>query len=79
MQDAQTQIADKVRGIAAEKRLDQEAIAGILRLSRQSVNLRFNGRVPFTATEIYTLAAELNVEITRFFPAVPVRLEAVAS
>jgi transcriptional regulator with XRE-family HTH domain len=68
MQDELTLIADKVRGVAAEKRKDQEAIAGILGISRQSVSQRFNGRVPFTATEVYKLSLAWGEPVARFFP-----------
>lgn len=68
MPDEMTEIADMVRGVAAEKRKDQEAIASILDLSRQSVNLRLNGRVPFTAVELFRLSRALRVNVSRFFP-----------
>lgn len=69
MPDVQTEIADKVRGVAAEKRKDQESIATILGLSRQAVNQRFTGRVPWTAPELQTLAEKLDVDVVRFYPA----------
>lgn len=68
MPDAQTRIADRVRGIASEKRKTQEQVAEVLRLSRHSVNLRFQGKVPFTAPEILALADEFGVPVSRFFP-----------
>jgi len=68
MQDEMTSIADKVRGIAAEKRADQDAVAKVLGLSRQAVNQRFNGRVPFAGAELLRLARVFNTPITRFFP-----------
>lgn len=61
-------IADKVRGVAAEKRFTQQRIANCLQLSRYSVGQRINGRVPFTATELYDLAVLMNVPVSRFFP-----------
>lgn len=81
MPDETTRIADKVRGVASENRASQEQVAEILGLSRYSVNLRFNGKVPFTATEIQKLARAFDVPVARFFPersARGIELEAVA-
>lgn len=61
-------IADKARGVAAEKRFTQERIAATLGLSRTSVAERYSGRIPFTAPEIFALASALDVDIARFFP-----------
>lgn len=61
-------IANRVRGVAAEHRFTQKRIADTLGLSRTSVSDRFNGRVPFTATELLTLAEAMNVNVVRFFP-----------
>lgn len=81
MPDESTRIANKVRGLASEHRCSQERVGEILGLSRQAVNVRFNGRVPFTATELYTLACEWNTPIQRFYPEIRiVRMpEALAS
>lgn len=61
-------IADKVRGLAAEKRFTQQRIAVTLAISRTSVVERMNGRVPFTGAEILALAEAMNVPVSRFFP-----------
>lgn len=61
-------IAAKVRGIAAENRATQERVAEILGLSRQAVNLRFNGKIPFSATEILELSDTFGISLDRFFP-----------
>lgn len=61
-------IADKVRGIAAEKRCTQQRVAYVLGLSRGSVSARWNGTVPFTAAELFKLSRELDVQVDRFFP-----------
>lgn len=61
-------IAAKVRGIAAEHRFTQQGIAEALGISRTSVVERINGRVPFTATELYKLALAMDVRVERFFP-----------
>ena len=65
-------IASKVRGVAAEHRFTQQRIADTLDISRTSVTERYQGRVPFTAPEILTLAEEMNEPVARFFP-VPAR------
>lgn len=61
-------IADRVRGVAAEKRLNQQAVATILGLSRTSIAERYSGRIPFTGPELYVLSSSLDVRIDRFFP-----------
>lgn len=68
MPETTTAIADKVRGVAAEKRFTQKHIATTLNISRTSVVERVNGRIPFTGAELLTLASAMNVPITRFFP-----------
>lgn len=77
MTDETKQIADMVRGVAAEKRATQERIAGILDLRRGAVSQRFSGKVPFTGPELLTLAIAMNVPITRFFPE-PTQVERAA-
>lgn len=68
MTEANTAIADMVRGVAAEKRFTQKRIAEALGLSRTSVVERVNGRIPFSALEVLTLSQAMNVPVTRFFP-----------
>lgn len=68
MANTTERIANKARGLAAEHRFTQTRIANVLGLSRTSVVERFNGRVPFTATELFELAAAMNVPVARFFP-----------
>lgn len=68
MQATAEQIANKVRGVAAEHRFTQGRIAETLGLSRTSVTQRIQGRVPFTAPEIATLADAMGVPVQRFFP-----------
>ena len=62
-----TEIADKARGAASEKRVNQEEIAHILGLSRQAVNLRMNAKVPFAAWEIKRLSRALGIPVSAFF------------
>lgn len=68
MSNASQEIANKVRGIAAEKRFTQERIAAILGLARSSVSQRYSGATPFTAPELYILATAFDIDISRFFP-----------
>lgn len=68
MQDAQTRIADKVRGLAAEHRFTQQQIADAIGVSRKAVVERIQGRVAFTAPEVFALAAAFDVPVSRFFP-----------
>ena len=68
MTDASKAIADKVRGVAAEKRFTQARIADTLGIARSSVAERINGRVPFSAPELFVLAGAMSVSIVRFFP-----------
>lgn len=68
MTDTTSRIADKVRGVAAEKRFTQQRIALTLGIARSSVAERFGGRVSFTADEVFTLAVAMDVPVARFFP-----------
>lgn len=61
-------IPDKVRGVAAEKGYTQERIAKALDISRTQLVERYAGRVSFKADEILTLAIEMRVPVSRFFP-----------
>lgn len=68
MSDIKTQIADKVRGLMAEKRSNQQQIADLLGLSRQAVNARFTGKAPWQAWELQALALHWAVPVVRFYP-----------
>lgn len=68
MQDESVDIANKVRGVAAEKRVSQERIASILGISLGSVNARMNGKVPFSSVELLRLSRAFDVEVGVFFP-----------
>jgi transcriptional regulator with XRE-family HTH domain len=61
-------IANKVRGVAAERRCTQGQLAETLGLSRTAVVDRLNGRVPFSAPEIHQLSEQFDVPVSRFFP-----------
>ena len=70
MVDTKRQIADRVRGLMAEKRSSQQAIADLLGLSRQAVNARFTYRAPWQAWELHTLSQHWGVPVARFYPEV---------
>ena len=60
-------VADKVRGIAVEKRVKQGQLAETLSISRQSVVRRLNGETPFTDRELIALSQRLGVPVGAFF------------
>lgn len=68
MSETTTEIANRVRGVAAEKRFTQQRIASELQLARSSVSQRITGAVPFTGTELAALALAMDVPVSRFFP-----------
>lgn len=63
-----TEIANKVRGVAAEKRFTQGRISETLGISRTSVVERINGRIAFSGAELFELAVAMRVPVARFFP-----------
>jgi DNA-binding transcriptional regulator YdaS (Cro superfamily) len=67
MPDEMIHIADRVRGVAAEKRANQQTIADILGMSRGSVNQRMTGNIPFAAWEIGRLAHAFDVPVSAFY------------
>lgn len=68
MSEPTTAIADKVRGVAAEKRYSQQRVAEVLGISRTSVVERYNGRIAFSGPELLTLSIAMGLPISRFFP-----------
>lgn len=60
-------VAGKVRGISAEKRIRQVDLASALNLSRMAITRRFNGSVPFTDRELIALSDYLDVPVGAFF------------
>ncbi|GAA1315637.1 helix-turn-helix domain-containing protein [Leucobacter albus] len=68
MSDTAQQIANKVRGVAAECNATQQVIADTINLNRGAVSQRFNGHVPFTAPELLALSRKFDVPVSRFFP-----------
>lgn len=68
MTNATNEIADRVRGIATEKRYTHDRIAALLRRSRTSISQRMNGTIPWTGAELLILAAAWRIDPKRFFP-----------
>ena len=68
MAETTVTIADKVRGIAAEKRFTQDRIATTLGLARSSVSARMNGGTAFYAHELWALSIAFGVDVSRFYP-----------
>lgn len=64
-------VADKVRGIATEKRVRQADLASTLNVSRMAIVRRLNGSVPFADHELIALAQRLDVKVGAFFGEVP--------
>lgn len=61
------EVADRVRGVAAEKRLSRAEIAERLSVTPMSLSRRFNGQTPLTAAELSSLSHILSVPVSRFF------------
>lgn len=60
-------VAAKVRGALAEKRLKQAHVAEKICLSRMAVSRRLAGETPFTPEELITVAGLCNVNVGTFF------------
>lgn len=67
MTDEMQSIADRVRGVAAQKRFSQEQVASILGLSRQAVSNRYTAKVAFQAWEIGRLSQRFDVPVGDFY------------
>lgn len=61
------EVADRVRGVAAERRLSRTQIAETLQVTPMSLSRRLNGKTPLTAAELSTLSDLLEVPVGRFF------------
>ena len=62
-----SKVADKIRGIAVEKRIRQADMAEVLKVSRMAIVRRLNGTVPFTDRELKALSDYMNVPVGAFF------------
>lgn len=60
-------VAGKVRGVAAEKRVSQAELADAISVSRMSMSRRFRGDTPFTAEELSKIANRLGTPVAAFF------------
>ena len=61
-------IAAEVRVILARKQIKQSAVAEVMNLSPMATSRRLRGEVSFTAEEIFTLAAFLDVDVAALHP-----------
>lgn len=60
-------VANKVRGIAAERRISQARMAEILTVSRMAIHRRINGSTPFSPEELIKLSQTLETPVGAFF------------
>lgn len=60
-------VAAKVRGVAAEKRISRATVATALNLSEMGVSRRFNGKTPLSPAELITLSRLFGVTVSQFF------------
>ncbi|NLA65609.1 MAG: helix-turn-helix transcriptional regulator [Leucobacter sp.] len=60
-------VAAKVRGTLAERRLKQADVASEVKLSRMAVHRRLSGETPFTPQELIAVAELCDVPVSTFF------------
>lgn len=60
-------VGDRVRGIAAQKRVRQTELGAALGVGRMAVTRRLSGEVPLTDRELIVLAELLGVKVGAFF------------
>jgi len=60
-------VARRVRGIAAERKIKRTQIAEALRISRMALWRRMEGETPFTPEEMIKLALVVGVSVECFF------------
>lgn len=60
-------VAGRVRGIAAERRVSHAQLADTLGVTKMSMSRRMNGHTPFTAEELIRISEPLGVPATQFF------------
>jgi transcriptional regulator with XRE-family HTH domain len=61
------EVAAKVRGVAAERRVPHAAMAKRLNLSTMAISRRMSGTTPFAPDELIRLGALLDVPVATFF------------
>lgn len=72
-------VARRVRGLAAENKIKQSAMAEALHLSRMATWRRMTGETPFTAADLIAVAVVIGVPVAAFYSDAPVAEMAVAS
>lgn len=60
-------VARRVRGVAAETRTTQAALAEALGVSRMSIHRRLTGVTPFVAGELIEIAELMGTSVDAFF------------
>lgn len=61
------EVAARVRGAAAARRLTQEQIGAVLGVSKMAVSRRLAGVTPFTPHELSLLAVTFETRVGAFF------------
>ena len=74
--ETNTDVANKVRGIAAELRVPRSKMALVLGLSEMAISRRLNGVTAFSAEELIKLAHAMNIQVGAFFGERSVDVEA---
>lgn len=72
-------VARRVRGLAAESRVKQAALAEALHLSRMATWRRMSGETPFAAADLIALSQVIGVPVAAFYTDEPVRASEVAA
>ena len=62
-------VGSRVRGLLAERKLSQSAMAEHLGISKAAMSRRIAGEIPFNVAELGSLAALLGVPTSRFIEA----------
>lgn len=60
-------LPDRIRGLAAERHLTQDALAQLLGLTRPAIRRRFQGSTEFSASELQKLATAFDLPIGALF------------
>ena len=60
-------VASKIRGLAAERRISRIAMAETLNVSEMSISRRMNGTTPFSAEELSRLSNLMDTPVGAFF------------
>lgn len=60
-------VAAKVRGCAAEKRISQAQLADALSLSKMQMHRRYHGELPYTPAQLIRISRLVESPVSRFF------------